>query len=289
MNKIMYFADATCDLPNDFIKKNNIQIIGLRYSIGDTDGWFTTAKQDQLDDFYSRMRKGEPASTSLVLYEDAVEAFEPFFKDGFDIIHFGLSSGLAKTWENANNAGLDLAKKYGRKFYAPDTKCVTAMHLMIIQHCMELQKKYKNTNDGFEKIMEELPLFYPLVKGFFTVEDLKYLHRSGRLSGAAKLIGGLLKVKPIITVDDEGKLSTLTKKTGRLASIQYIAQQVSKINPDCPEIIILHADCPEDAKILEQKVHEQYIDAKTTIIPMGFIICAHTGPGMLGLGFIGNN
>ena len=109
----MYFADATCDLPPEYIKENNIQILGLRYNIGDTDGWYTSANKQQLDEFYSRMRKGDNASTSLVLYDDAIKVFEPFFKEGWDIIHMGLSSGLAKTYENALKAGTDLAKKYG--------------------------------------------------------------------------------------------------------------------------------------------------------------------------------
>ena len=286
MNKVVYFADATCDLPVELIKQHNVQIIGLRYNIGDEDGWFTTANQKQLDDYYGKMRKGETASTSLVLYDDATEAFEPFFKEGYDIIHLGLSSGLARTWENANNAGNTLAEKYGRKFYAPDTKCVTAMHVPILKHLVGLVEKYKSDSDGFEKIIKEFPDFYNRIKGYFTVEDLKYLHKSGRLSGASKTIGGILNLKPIIKVDEDGKLNSFAKKTGRLQSIQFLASQVSKIDPDYPEIYILHADCPNDAKLLEQKVQEHVIDATTVIIPMGFIICAHTGPGTLGLGFV---
>ncbi|MDR0461879.1 MAG: DegV family protein [Christensenellaceae bacterium] len=278
MNKVIYFADATCDLPVDFIKKHNIQIIGLRYSIGEVDGWFTTADQKQLADFYARMRKGDTASTSLVLYDDAVSAFEPFFRQGYDIIHFGLSSGLAKTYENANNAGIDLAKKYGRKFYAHDTKCVSAMHVILIEYCLRI--------GDFDKIVESLPAFCKTVKAYFTVEDLKYLHKSGRLSGAAKVIGGLMQIKPIIKVDDDGKLVTMTKKTGRLQSIQFLANQVSQIDTDHPTVFIIHADCLDDAKLLEQKVREHFIGVKTTIIQMGFIISTHTGPGTLGLGFI---
>jgi len=287
MKKIVYFADATCDLPASFVKQHNIQTIGLRYSIGDQEGWFTSADQAQLDEFYARMRKGDTASTSLVLYDDAAQAFEPFFKQGCDIIHFGLSSGLAKTYENALHAGIDLAAKYGCRFFAPDTKCVSAMALIALQKCFEIQSQCGKDDDAFAKIETELPLFYPTIQAYFTVEDLKYLKRSGRLSGAATFFGSLLSVKPIVTTDKDGKLATLTKKTGRLASMQFIANQTSKRNPDFPEVFIIHADCPADAKALEKKVHEVDIGAKTVILNMGFIIGTHTGPGTIGLGFVG--
>lgn len=193
--KIIFFADATCDLPAEFVKSNNIQIIGLRYYMGGEEGWFTIAdNQKQFDDYYGKMRNGEHGSTSLVLYDDAVTAFEPFFKNGHDIIHFGLSSGLAKTYENANNAGHDLAKKYNCKFYAPDTKGVSAMHYLYLRYILELEKKHKNEKDCFEKIISNFESYYKNIKTYFTVEDLKYLHRGGRLSGAAMFFGSMMKI-----------------------------------------------------------------------------------------------
>ena len=288
MNKIMYFADSTCDMPLEFIKKYNIQILGLRYNIGNTDGWYTTANKEQLDDYYTRMRKGESASTSLVLYDDAITAFEPFFRDGWDIIHFGLSSGLAKTYENALNAGTDLAKKYGRKFYAPDTKCVSAMNIFIIEKCKELEEKYANLPDCLEKIIVELPELYNRIQAFFTVENLKYLQKSGRLSDAAKLVGNFLNIKPIVICEKkEGKLVSITKRIGRLASLQYIASTLSKIDPLYKKMFIIHADCQKDAEMLEQKIRKTNKDLEIQIVELGFIIGTHTGPGTIGLGFVG--
>jgi len=288
MNKIMYFADSTCDMPLEFIKKYNIQILGLRYNIGNTDGWYTTANKEQLDDYYTRMRKGESASTSLVLYDDAITAFEPFFRDGWDIIHFGLSSGLAKTYENALNAGTDLAKKYGRKFYAPDTKCVSAMNIFIIEKCKELEEKYANLPDCLEKIIVELPELYNRIQAFFTVENLKYLQKSGRLSDAAKLVGNFLNIKPIVICEKkEGKLVSITKRIGRLASLQYIASTLSKIDPSYKKMFIIHADCQKDAEMLEQKIRKTNKDLEIQIVELGFIIGTHTGPGTIGLGFVG--
>ena len=286
-SKIIFFVDATCDLPAAFVKEHDIQIIGLRYYISGDEGWYTVAdSQSQFDEYYEKMREGEFGSTSLVLYEDAIEAFEPFFKNGYDIIHFGLSSGLAKTYENARNAGADLSKKYGCKFYAPDTHGVSAQNYFHLRQIMMLEEKYRAESNCFERIVQEFPANIGKIKAYFTVDDLKYLHKGGRLSATAALFGGMLKVKPLITTNEEGKLVNFTKKKGRLASIIFLADLTAKyIDPDYLEVIIVHADCMADAKILEQKVLKKNPNVKIEIINVGFIIGTHTGPGTLGLGF----
>ena len=285
-NKIVFFADACCDMPLDFAKKNGVSVIGLRYTMGKQDGWYTGATQKEIDGLYAKMRKGEFGSTSLVLYNDAIEAFEPHFKDGADIIHVGLSSGLAKTWENANKAGNDLAKKYGRKFYAPDTKTVSGANWFILKHAIELAKKYEGDKNCFDKIVRETEVFAKKVRAFFTVESLAYLHKSGRLGTAQKIIGGMLKIKPIITVDANGKLVNHCKKTGRLASIQYLASQIANADPAFSYAAIAHADSEGDAKILAQRVKEIKPDISIDVVNIGFIIGIHTGPGTLGLCFV---
>jgi len=279
--KIVFFADGTIDAPPGFLKEHDVQVIPLRYQIGGIEGKFATADtQEQFDDFYGKMRDGLTSSTSLVLYDDAKEAFEPFFAKGCDVIHFGLSSGLAKTWENAKRAGEDLAQKYGRGFYAPDTKSVSAINYLYLREAINLSKEYQD----FEELKAKFDLLLNKIKVFFTIEDLKYLYRSGRLSGIAKFIGNILNIKPIITTDADGKLVTHTKRTGRLASIQYLANSV-EISEEKLEVAVLHADCPTDAELLERKIIEKHPDAKVTTMNVGFIIGTHTGPGTLGVMF----
>jgi DegV family protein with EDD domain len=281
-NKLIFFTDATCDIPREFIEKNNIQVIGLRYMLTDKNGKTednvsTTEDDRSLKAFYSKIRSGATSKTSLVTYQDAESAFEPFFKDGYDMIHLGLSSGLALTYQNALDAGTDLAHKYGLKFYAPDTKLVTCPHFCILKKMLEI-------ND-FDKIIKEIPEYYSKLQEYFTVDALTYLHRGGRLSATAAVVGGILNIKPIIRVTTEGKLENFAKVIGRNKSIQTLADYVKQIDPKTPEVIIVHADCLNDAKTLEKKVKSVAPFAKIEIISLGVIIGTHTGPGTVGLGF----
>ena len=159
------------------------------------------------------------------------------------------------------------------------------MNLFNLKHLMHLEEKYRGQPNCFEKIVAQFPAFCKKVCAYFTVSDLKYLHKSGRLGGAAAFIGSVLDIKPIITTSEDGKLVTLTKKKGRLQSMQFIASQVAKIDPDFSEVYIIHADCAKDAEILKQKVLEINGTVNVEILNMGFIIGTHTGPGTLGLGF----
>jgi DegV family protein with EDD domain len=282
MGKTVFFADATCDIPKEFIEKNNIQIIGLRWTVTDKsgaseDGLHTIADDKMIKDFYKKLRDGKTPKTSLVTYQDAEAAFEPFFRNGYDIVHLGLSSGLALTYQNALNAGTDLSQKYGRKFFAPDTKLVSGVHLLVLKRMLEI-------ND-FDRIVQEIEDYYSKLKEYFTVDSLSYLHRGGRLSATAAVVGGVLNIKPLLKVNAEGKLENFAKAVGRNKSLQVLADFTKNINPQNPEVVIIHADCYDDAKLLEQKVKMITPNASVEIVNLGIIIGTHTGPGTLGITF----
>ena len=284
-DKIVFFVDSSCDMPIGFAEREGIQVIGFRYTLNDKDGRYLGGKQEDFDDIYSQMRKGAVGRTSQISYDDAEAAFEPVFKDGADIMFIGLSRGLSGTYENIKKAGTDLAKKCGRKFYAPDTKSVSGQSFLIIKKTLEFYKKHKKQKNCFEHVRSELDKVYKRFKVYFTVDNLTYLYRGGRLNAAQALIGGMLKIKPIITVDKEGKLVNFTKKTGRQNSIRYLAELTRDHDPDF-EIVIAHADSLEDAKTLQQKIKEIHPEVNTEMVNIGFIIGVHAGPGSLGLGFV---
>jgi DegV family protein with EDD domain len=287
MSKLIFFVDATCDIPLSYIKEHNIQVIGLRYNIGDVDSVFSVANDAAIKNFYDQMRKGKTPKTSLVTYQDAEAAFEPFFRDGCDIVHLGLSSGLALTYKNECDAGTDLAKKYGRRFYAPDTHLVSMALYPVLKKIIELNDcAAKSQGDAFEKITAELPAYYSKVKEYFTVESLAYLHRGGRLSAGAAIVGGILNVKPILTADKEGKLENIGKVIGRQKALRVLANYVKTADKDGTVVAIVHADCLAEAKILEKMVKEINPKAQIEIGSMGFIIGTHTGPGTIGLCFV---
>ncbi|MDR0975437.1 MAG: DegV family protein [Christensenellaceae bacterium] len=279
-NKLVLFIDATCDMPYDFIKENDIKIVGLPYIIGEKDGFAKGATTKELKTFYDAMRRGENAKTSLVTYENAYGELEPFIKDGNDIIYQGLSSGLAKTLENAKNAGEDLAKKHGTKFFCPDSKAVSAMHYIIMKRII----KWRDEGKTFEELTKLIDEFHTHLNVVFTVEDLVYLRRGGRISGATKVMGTLLNIKPLITINKEtGVLENFAKTQGRIKSIQAIADYAKTADPDhTGDAVIVHADCLADAELLKQKIQAINPKLNPEIIDIGYVIGTHTGPGALG-------
>jgi DegV family protein with EDD domain len=144
----------------------------------------------------------------------------------------------------------------------------------------------KSQGDAFEKITAELPAYYSKVKEYFTVESLAYLHRGGRLSAGAAIVGGILNVKPILTADKEGKLENIGKVIGRQKALRVLANYVKTADKDGTVVAIVHADCLAEAKILEKMVKEINPKAQIEIGSMGFIIGTHTGPGTIGLCFV---
>jgi len=281
--KIMFFADASADAPVGFWEenKNIVEFIGLRVAMDGEDGWYDgKGKQEDFDEFYKKIRAGGVAKTSLVTYEDAHAAFKSYFEQGYDIMHFGLSSGLAHTYKNANDAGSDLAKEFGRRFYCPDALLMSSQNYMMLKKSIDMHKDGKN----FDEISKELDEYYPLSRAFFTVDDLKYLRRGGRISTLQKMIGSILDVKPILTTK-EGKIIPLTKKKGRRASIAFIASMIEGRNKEHKLACVMHADCLPDAEEMKAKILEIKPDTEVELINVGHIIGSHSGPGTLGLVF----
>ena len=287
MDKLMFFCDATCDVPADFFEKYKgiIRIIGLRYNLKDKDSsedlvFDSAVSTDDMKEFYGKMRKGAVSKTSLVTYEQAYEAFEPIFEQGHDVIHFALSSGLALTYENANKAGMDLAEKYGRKFWAPDTQLAGALCYMVLRRAVEM----KNEGLGFEDIQTQLPVYYEKLNAFFTVESLVYLFRGGRISGAQNLIGSILNIKPILELK-EGKLVKVGKIAGRMKSIVELAKKLEGMDGKEKFVVVNHADSEADAKTLRDHILKLQPAAEVELVNMGVIIGSHTGPGALAVMF----
>ncbi|MDR0384402.1 MAG: DegV family protein [Christensenellaceae bacterium] len=275
MSKLVFMVDSTCDVPKKFLEDNDVVVLPLNYSIGEEEKAWQCGDDEDFKVFYEKMEKGDLVRTSLVSYVYAYSFMEPYFKNGDDIVFLGLSSGLSSTWQNEFNAGTDLAKKYNCRFFAPDTKQPSAAAYLILKEMVKI--------NNFDLITKEIDKFYKNVSTFFTVSSLSYLHRSGRLSTTATLIGGMLNIKPIITVTKKGTLESIGKVMGKNKSIQTIASQARNINKKYPDCIIVHANVMEDAKMLAEKVQEECEYAKIEICNLGFIIGTHTGPGTLGL------
>ena len=277
------FTDSACDIHPDKLAEWNVKMLPLAFLFTDTN--VEQKDHDEpIGEFYKSMRAGRVAKTSCV-NEDAFEnAFTEILEAGQDILYLGLSGGLSVTPDNAKKVAERLAKKYpDRKIEAIDSLSASAGEGLFVY----LAVKNRDAGMTLEENAEALRKEIPHVCHWFTVEDLVYLKRGGRVSAATALLGTALNVKPVLHVDNEGHLIKMTQVHGRKKSIKKMAEKLKEsIRPDSP-IFISNADCAEDAEMLKDILKTEYGKEVTLITSIGSVIGAHAGPGTLALFFMG--
>lgn len=280
------YADGTANLPG--ILLNGITLLPSEYTIdGKPEIYLGDIENFNVHEYYDKLRKGMVVKTSLLNTGLFLTHFEPVLKQGTDIIYIAMSSGISGTYNAAKNAADQLMEEYPERF----------IHIVDSQGCgfgngMLAIKAAKLSNENMEcrkaaKILDEM---VPHCCQYFTVDDLNFLRRTGRVSGATALIGTTLNIKPILYGDHTGHIVSCASCHGRKKAIRKLADKYRDKHMTLvkPEIYISHGDCIEDAKTLEQLILEITPDAEITICPHEPFSGAHVGPGMLGLFFLGN-
>lgn len=253
------------------------------------DGDDIIQKNDEVEPvaFYNRMREGASAKTSAVNPEAFIEVFEPILAEGDDILYIGFSSGLSTTCNSGRIAAEKLMEKYPeRKIIVIDSLSASAGFGMLVY----LAVKKKNEGATLEENAEYVTSLIPHMCHWFTVDDLVYLKRGGRISPTVAFVGGVLGIKPVLHMDNEGHLINKFKVRGRRASIKALADKLGELMTDKSQgpVFICHADCEGDAALLSSMIKETYgLDTDITVFT-GPVIGAHSGPGTLALFFIGN-
>ena len=276
-------TDSACDIHPDKLAEWNVKMLPLAFLFTDTN--VEQKDHDEpITEFYKAMRAGRVAKTSCV-NEDAFEgAFTEFLEAGQDILYMGLSGGLSMTPDNARKVAERLATKYpDRKIEVIDSLSASAGEGLFVY----LAVKNRDAGMTLEENAEALRKEILHVCHWFTVEDLVYLKRGGRVSAATALLGTALNVKPVLHVDNEGHLIKMTQVHGRKKSIKTLAEKLGQtIRPDSP-IFISNADCLDDAEMLKDILKNEYGKEVTLITSIGSVIGAHAGPGTLALFFMG--
>lgn len=278
-------TDSCCDLPAEKISELNIRVIPLNLLFRGESR--LDAVTDEIKEVYDGLRAGESASTSAVNPEGWTSVIEPALKEGKDALVLTFSSGLSTTYQSAVIAANELAEQYpDRKINVVDTLCASlGQGLLVMYAC---QKR----DEGLD--LDQLTQWVDENKGnlcqWFTVDDLMYLKRGGRVSAATALVGTMLKIKPVLHVDEEGHLINVAKVRGRKASIEALANKLGQLGlPGKNDLItICHGDCIDDAKYLEQLLKEKYGTKEVFIGYTGAVIGSHSGPGTLAIFFLGN-
>ncbi|MGH4051759.1 MAG: DegV family protein [Clostridium sp.] len=284
-NGTILVIDSGCDLPLEYIKQDSIVPIGLICNFKGQVIEDDFGENFERKDFYDAIRQGEMPTTSQINSERYVEVFKKHVMENKSIIYIVMSSALTGTINSANIArGTVLEEFPEADISIVDSKCASLGQGLLVHYAYEMLKKGKTK----EEIVTWLEGNKLKINHWFTVNDLNHLKRGGRISSSAATVGTLLNIKPVLFIDDEGKLTPFTKCRGRRKAISTLAQKFNEKTDASKEQVIAigHGDCIEDALVLEAMVR-QHGNVKDVILSyVGTAIGSHTGPEMLGLFFM---
>lgn len=285
MSAYKIITDSGCDLPKDMLERMDVKTVSLIVNFkGEARG---DSVDEGIREMYADLRAGEVATTSAVNPTRWEEVMEPELKDGKDLLVITFTSGLSTTYQSAVIAASELAERYpDRSIKVVDSLCASLGQGLLVHYAV--QKKEEGLSlDELTAWLEENR--YHLCH-WFTVDDLMFLKRGGRVSATTAVVGTMLKIKPVLHVDDEGHLVSKAKARGRKASIEALAAKAVELGGgfDNSTMFICHGDCIEDAEYLAGIVKEKCGVKEVFIGFTGAVIGSHSGPGTLALFFLGN-
>ena len=285
MSNYQIITDSTCDFPNEYYEKLNVTLVPLTVNFRGQE--LEDTNDDSLHTMYDGLRAGEAAVTSAVNPQRWATAMEPALKDGKDVLVLAFSSGLSTTYQSAVIAAEELRETYpDRKIYVVDTLAASLGEGLLVRYAcrkrdegMDIDSLYRWAEETKHQVCQ-----------WFTVDDLMYLKRGGRVSAATALVGTMLQIKPVLHVDKDGRLVNVAKTRGRKASIDALAEKIrlSGDSFDKSLVTISHGDCREDAEYLAKLLKERFGVEEVLISYVGAVIGSHAGPGTVALFFLGD-
>lgn len=285
MNDYVITTDNNSDLPESYFREHGVGCTYLSYAMDGkiyTHGNFLPEHQ-----FYEAMRNGSLPTTAQANPEITREMMEPYLKERKDILHIAFSSGLSGTCSSAILAAQELMEEYPeRKIVVVDSLAASLGQGLLVYFAQQ-KKEAGEDMDAVAQWAENNKLH---IVHMFTVDDLYHLYRGGRLSKTAAVVGSVLNIKPVLHVDNEGKLVPVGKVRGRKKALLELVKAMEEKTQgyETDTVFISHGDCKEDAEFVAEKVRERY-RVKTMIINhVGAVIGAHSGPGTLALFFVGS-
>ena len=282
-------TDSSCNLSNKQIEDYKLEVISLKYFSGEKS--FESYNKDAEPDykaFYDMARKKEPLSTTLASPELCYNTFDKILSEGNDLIYIGFSSGLSGTYQVAHNTLDELKEKYpDRKIYDVDSLAASLGQGLLVHYAVQKRNEGLTIEELYNWLIDNrLKLCH-----WFTVDDLMYLKRGGRVSAATALVGTMLQIKPVMHVDNEGHLIKVGTARGRKASIDALAKKMAEtgLPGENDTVFISHGDCEADARYLAEKLKATCGVKEVMIYYVGAVIGSHSGPGTLALFFLGDH
>ena len=245
MNEYIIFTDSACDIKPEQLKEWEVSYINLSFHFEDEDREYSNDEMD-ISEFYNRMRSGSIAKTSAINPDTYINTFEEILNEGKDILCLAFSSGLSTTCNSARIAADELKEKYPeRKIIIVDSLSASAGQGLLLY----LMVQKKNSGCTIEEVADYAENIKLNICHWFSVDDLVYLKRGGRVSPTVAFVGTVLGIKPVLHVDNEGRLISVTKARGRKAALNTLIDKCGELGEDIKNgtIFISHADCKDDA------------------------------------------
>ena len=284
MSCFSILTDSACDIAKETLKEWHVDCIEMSYEFQN----IQVEKELGIREFYDCMRQGGIAKTSAINPDAFNKQFKTYLEQGQDVLYLSFSSGLSTTYNSARLAAEELLEAYpDRKIRIVDSLCASAGQGLFVY----LVSQKANACETLEELADFAENLKRNLCHWFTVDDLVYLKRGGRVSPTAAFFGGVLGLKPVLHVDDDGHLINVAKVRGRKASIAALADKYSELaqDPENGVVFLSHGDCFDDADALANMLKERHGVTVRLIADIGPVIGAHSGPGTLALFFVGKN
>ena len=280
-------TDTSANLPSSLLKERDICVIPYHYSIGDKQYSCLDTEGFDGKKFYKAMRLGAQITTSAINFQSYIEFFGKYLKQGQDILFISMSSGISSSYSCSEIAKKELQQQYpDRKILLVDTIGASLGEGIFALKAAD----YRDAGDSIDTVYRRLQNEKKSMYQVFTVDDLMYLKRTGRLTGSAAIIGNMLQVKPILKGNEHGEIVNFSKVIGRKKAIDMLAQRYDMLvqHPEDQIVGIAHADCEEDAAYLSELLNKKKPPKEILTVVYEPVTGSHVGPGTLALFFMGD-
>ena len=287
MSEFVLMTDSSADLSQEMVQELGVTVLPLSFTIqGKVYRNYPDNREMDLPLFYDMLRAGELATTSAVNVAEYTQAVEPILQEKKDVLILAFSSGLSSTYQASVLAAEELREKYpDRKIYTVDTLCASLGQGLLVYLAVQEQRKGRS----IEEVRDWAESTKLNLCHQFTVDDLHFLKRGGRISATTAVVGSMLQIKPVLHVDNEGRLINIGKARGRQASLKALVDKMEKTVTEEGRrtVFISHGDCRKDAVAVADMVRERFGTQDIRINYVGPVIGAHSGPGTLALFYLG--
>ena len=287
MSEFVITTESNCDLPKSYVEEHQIGVIPHYYTVDEE--MYGEDKELTNKEFYDAMRAKKKAATMASNPAVILDRFTEYAKEGKDILHISFSYALSCGYNNIVNGANEVLEEYpDRKIIVIDTLSASMCEGMMIMKAVEMRAEGKSIEETAEWIRAHVAKLCAV----FTVDDLDYLYRGGRLSKSSAVLGSMINIKPILHINEEGKLVPISKVRGRKKSlttlVDLMESKVGSYRDHQIMVTVVHGDCEDEANALADMIKERFGYQEVMLAPIGPSIGAHSGPGTIGILFMGD-